>query len=182
MTRGLFILTLSILCVLLLARPPHAEERIRVSPLCPTGSAEAETLFQQALDRETGRKGDSLDYTRAAELYQRAVDLGNAKAAVNLGIMYRMNESLVPNESARLDFSIRMYVKAWDMGCPDSLAWLAEAQEKGWGLRKDSRKAAAMLRLGAESGSPICMMSYGKLLHDRGRKKNDPVMRAQGVT
>lgn len=181
MKHCLSVLTLSVLCALLIICPLHAREIIRVSPLCPAGSAEVEALFQQARDRETGRKGDSLDYVLAAELYQRAVDLGSAKAAINLGILYRMKEVLVPNGSSQLDFSIRMYVKAWDMGCPDAMAHLAYAQDNGWGLPRNPRKAAAMLRLGAESGSPVCMMSYGKLLHDRGREKGDPALRAEGV-
>ena len=82
------------------------------------------------------------DLGKAAELYQKAADQGNADAQVNLGWLYQMGEG-VPKDLRK---AAELYQKAADQGnarAQFNLGWL---YENGWGVPKDLEKQHSFIK------------------------------------
>ena len=108
-------------------------QAIPISPECPTGSAEAEELYQTARKYNEGAKGMPYDLKQAEALYQEAMEKGNAKAAIKLGLMYRINYASRPDRAGRHEYMIGLFEYAQHLGCPEAYQALAEAYGEGWG-------------------------------------------------
>ncbi|MDR3038676.1 MAG: hypothetical protein LBV21_05250, partial [Candidatus Adiutrix sp.] len=48
--------------------------------------------------------------------------------------------------------------------CPDAYIYLSEAYTKGWGVRRNPKKALELMKKGAELGSPKALEFYGTML------------------
>lgn len=136
----------------------------KMSPVCPIGSQEAEAIHQTAREYRKGAKGKPINKALAESLFEKALAMGNAKSALQLGKMYFSDYSRRYPKATRNKYMMAMYAQALKMGCPDAYLAFAQSYENGWGTRKDKEKAIEMLRLGAESGSPKAMEFYGEYL------------------
>ena len=144
------------------------------SAKCPTGGAGGENLFQEAMDYELARKEKEPDLFMAERLYEKALDKGNAKAALHLGRMYRMTLMKVPGYSPRLQFQAALFERAVSMGCPDGYLFLAEAYQNGWGVKRDVAAAWQMVKEGAQKGSMAAMTAWGTNLYFQNRYEKGP--------
>ncbi len=140
-----------------------------VSQQCPTGGPEADKIFQLAVDYHKARKGMPWDLAKAEELYEEALAMGSAKAALNLGLIYRQDYYSRPHQAERLKYMMALFEYAEEMGCPEALTMQAEAYWEGWGVRKDQKKAEALIRKAAEKGSLMSITNLGSNLYDDGR-------------
>lgn len=142
-----------------------------MSKQCPTGSDEAEQLFQLAGDYHQGRKGMPVDHAKAERLYLEAMELGNAKAAINLGLLYVYRYDWgTPERIAEEDRMFQLFQKAADMGCPEGTQALATAYSQGRGVPKDQKKAKALMKLAAEQGALNAMVEHGIVLYEAGKE------------
>lgn len=142
-----------------------------ISQQCPTGSEEAERLFQLGVDYHSGRKGMPTDLKKAERLYKEALEMGNAKAAINIGVMYHRDYSEEPNPKEREQFGFQMYEKAANMGCPEGIYAIASAYSRGWGVSADQNKALELIKLAAEKGCLNAMVEYGMMRFDAGKEQ-----------
>ena len=97
-------------------------QSITWSPECPKGSAEAEAFYQLGIDYQKSRKGIIGDRTQAAMYFEKAIQGGNAKAALAYG---RMLRTATPFGEAHeeLPLSVEFYKLGAAMNCPE--AWQA---------------------------------------------------------
>jgi TPR repeat protein len=142
-----------------------------ISQQCPTGGPEAEQLYQLGVDYHMARKGLPYNPQKAEQFYDEAMKLGNAKAAINLGILYRQDYANLPNRSGRLIYHAQLFQWAADKGCPEGLFALAEAYNWGWGVPMDQRKARKLVEEAAEKGCLGAMVQHGSILRDEGKKE-----------
>lgn len=142
-----------------------------VSQQCPTGGSEAEQLYQLGVDYHIARKGMPYSPKKAEQFYDEAMKKGNAKAAINLGILYRQDYVNLPNESGRLKYHTQLFQWAADQGCPEGLFALAEAYSHGWGVPMNQNKARSLVQEAAEEGCLQAMVQYGEILRDDGHER-----------
>jgi TPR repeat protein len=138
-----------------------------ISSQCPTGGPEAEKLFQLGVDYHKARKGRPYNLKTAEKFYNEAMKMGNAKAAINLGLMYRQND---PNETEGLNY-IERFEWAADQGCPEGFFALAEACDMGWGVPRNPEKAKRLMQKAAEEGCLAAMAQHGERLYREGKKE-----------
>lgn len=131
-----------------------------MSKQCPTGSKEAEELYQLGRQYRYGH-GVPGDKKKAEKLFEQALAKGNAKAAIQIGQMYMWDFSPLYPEAKREKYMIAMYEQAAKMGCPEAYLSLSQCYEKGWGVRANEKKSLEMLRKAAEMGSPKGLEFYG---------------------
>lgn len=136
----------------------------RPGPGCSGGGMEAERLYTLAKDYSWGKHGMPFDREQAVKCYKEAIELGSAKAAINLGILYRMMYVMEPNEQEMLQEMNRLFQQAIDMGCPDGYLYLAYSYQEGWGVRASDRKARELMQKGVEQGSYACMSGLAQIL------------------
>ena len=127
----------------------------------PTGGPEAEALFQQAVDHHLGRNGCNFDLRLARALYAQALRKGNAKAALNLGNLYKTDTGALANRQQSLRYMVALFNQAASMGCPDGFFCLHEAFARGLGVPKDPKRADHLLRIAATKGSLVAMVHLG---------------------
>ena len=141
------------------------------SPGCNGGGAEAEKLFQLARSYESGIRGMPQDDKKAIALYEEAMKMGSAKAAINLGTMYRTAMFGQPKRQERLDYMNALYEYAVKLGCPDGYYFLALSYYKGWGVQENAQTGEVYLKKAAESGSLAGMTDYGNNLYRDGHQE-----------
>ena len=144
----------------------------RSSPGCTGGGQEAEELFQLALSYENGIRGMPRDIDKAIKFYEESMNMGNPKAAINLGTIYRTAyASLTYNNSRteRFNYMNAMYEQSIKMGCPDGYYFLALSHAKGWGFRENQRISNEYIMKGVEAGSLPAMADYGLMLKEQGK-------------
>ena len=139
---------------------------------CPDGGAEAEEYFQQGLDHHKARKGKEWDLDKAVEYYEKALALGNAKAALNLGSLYIHDHFGRPDRAGRHEKAVTLFKRAVEMGCPDGYHMLSECSYEGWGMPKSRAMGDKLMRQGAEAGSLRAMANYGAMLY-KSRKREE---------
>ena len=99
------------------------------------------------------------DLGKAAELYQKAADQGNALAQNNLGWLYQNGQG-VPKDLGK---AVELYQKAADQGnafAQNNLGWL---YENGQGVPKDLGKAAELYQKAADQGNAFAQNNLGWL-------------------
>jgi TPR repeat protein len=140
----------------------------RAHPGCTGGGKEAEDLFNLGRNYSKGMNGMPFDREKAVRCYKESLELGNPKAAINLGIFIRMAWVLEPGEDERLQLMNSYFQKAIDMGCPDAYYHLAYSYQNGWGVPKDMAKVRELMKKGADADSCACMAGVGMILdHDK---------------
>ena len=140
------------------------------SPGCNGGGAEAEKIFQLARSYESGIRGMPQDDKKAIALYEESMKMGSAKAAINLGTMYRTAMFGQPKRQERLSYMNALYEYAVKLGCPDGYYFLALLHYKGWGVQENAQTGEVYLKKAAESGSLAGMTDYGNNLYDDGHQ------------
>jgi TPR repeat protein len=104
-----------------------------------------------------GAKGRA-DVEKAAALYRKAADKGNAEAMAGLGELYQSSR-LITNG---LPTAIELYRKAADLGNVTGQYDLAFLYEQGLGLTHDSTQAAKYYLLAAQGGDPTAQFDIGQ--------------------
>jgi TPR repeat protein len=135
-----------------------------MSQQCPTGGKEAEELYQLGRKYREGHGGFPRDSAKAEKLFEESLALGNAKAALAIGQMYRIDYGTRPDPTKRYKYMVAMFKQGMKMGCPEAYQFMGECYEKGWGVRTDRKKAIELLTQAAEMGSPKAMEWYGRYL------------------
>jgi TPR repeat protein len=144
----------------------------RSHPRCSGGGPQAEELFLMGLRYANGMDGFPRNVQKAIQMYEESLALGNPKAAINLGTLYRTAfVSEWETEPYRYEYMNALYERAIELGCPDGYYFLAQSYAKGWGKRESKRKSDALIMEGLEAGSYICMFAYGYMLNARGEKE-----------
>ncbi|MDR0355903.1 MAG: hypothetical protein LBJ64_09270, partial [Deltaproteobacteria bacterium] len=132
-----------VVCSLMLFVATGAQAREQTSKMsanCPTGGQEAEALYQMGRQYRSGQKGRPWDRQKAEQLFEQALAMGNAKAALAIGQMYFSDYSLDYPRNKRFKYMMAMYNQALKMGCPEAYVILAECYENGWGARENKKK------------------------------------------
>ena len=104
-------------------------------------------------------QGVPKDLVKAAELYQKAADQGNAAARNNLGLLYQNGQG-VPKDLRK---AAELYQKAANQGnaaAQNNLGWL---YENGQGVPKDLKKAAELYQKAADQGNAAAQNNLGSL-------------------
>src|SRR5206468_3838971 len=96
---------------------------------------------------------------KAAELYQKAVDHGNAFAQNNLGRLYEDGQG-VPKDSSK---AAELYQKAADQGNAFAQNNHGRLYQNGEGVPKDLSKAAELYQKAADRGNAFGQDSLGWL-------------------
>lgn len=108
-----------------------ANQRMNASPGCSGGGKEAEELFLLGIKYSEGLDGMPRDIQKAIKCYEEAMELGSAKAAINLGSLYRTAfASKRETREERLNYMNLLYHKSIEMGCPDGYFFLAHSLPK----------------------------------------------------
>lgn len=131
---------------------------------CPQGSPEAEEIYQEARRYWLGQEGHRSDPDKAEELFEKAMYMGNSKAALGIGGIYMWDYRGRYDDTKRLNFMIRMYNEGIKMGCAEGHVLLAECYFKGWGVPGDTSKALEQLEQAVTKKSPKGMELYGDYL------------------
>jgi TPR repeat protein len=126
-----------------------------------------------------------VDKFKAKELFKQAVRMGNSKAAIALGQMFQYDFYANAPEKDRFKFMITMYELSAEMGCPDAYVFLAEGYDKGWGVKRNPKKARELRKKAADLGSPKGLEFYGIEVSADPRAPgmvftSDPKLRAEG--
>lgn len=99
-----------------------------------------------------------------------AIPKGSAQAAIALGEMYRYDFIKKHPKKVCAKQMVAMYTLATELGCTDGYAFLAEAYDKGMGMKKNQEKALQLAKQAADANSPKGVEVYGRLLAEY---KND---------
>lgn len=160
----------------------HPGQIPSISKECPTGTREAEELFQLGTDYFRGLHGMPGDKSKAEKLFLEALELGSAKAALSLGqlYLYRYRYGTVERLEGEKKM-VQMFQKAADMGCPEGLYGLTAAYSNGWGVPKNQKKAMELLRQAAEGGALNAMVEYGMNIYDEGAERNNEKRKQEGI-
>lgn len=134
------------------------EPRPATPPPSADTSADAASIYRQALDYEQGRNGKTKDLARAAELFRQAAEKGHVRAMSDLGF------ALANARGVERDFneSNRWYRRAAARGNSRAMNNLGFAYERGRGVEKDFAEAVRWYRRGAEAGSLVAANNLGK--------------------
>jgi TPR repeat protein len=143
-----------------------AEQTLRTHPSCSGGGPQAEELFMHGLRYSMGLEGFPFDKDKTIQYYEEAMDLGSAKAAINLGTFYgtRVSEPGTYADAERYAMMNSLYKHAINMGCPDGYYFLAISYAEGWGVERDMQKSDSLIKQGVEAGSYACMFEYAMRL------------------
>jgi hypothetical protein len=122
-----------------------------------------------------GAGGDTgglrLNYEKAAQLYQKHVDLGNCMAQSNLGVCYHKGRGIEQN----LDKAVELYKLAAEQGYPRALYNLAVCYDLGEGVEINIPKAVDLYLQSAQGGYAVAQYYMGVcFLNGKGLKEKDP--------
>ena len=109
-------------------------------------------------DYQNGQ-GVPKDLRKAAELYQKAADKGNAFAQNQLGTLYQSGEG-VPKDLRK---AAELYQKAADQGGAMAQNNLGTLYQSGQGVPKDLGKATELYQKAADQGNAFAQNSLGVL-------------------
>lgn len=143
-----------------------------VMSACPRGSAEAEEIYQEARKYWLGQEGYKKKPKKALELFEKAMFMGNSKAALGIGGLFMWDFEGMYDDKERLRFMLKMYNEGIKMGCAEGHVLLAECYFKGWGVPIDDAKAVEELKQAVAKGSPKGMEVYGTYLWDHTNEKD----------
>ena len=130
---------------------------------CDGGGEEAERFYQEGLDYSKGLRGRQKDLQKAIKAYGKALELGSAKAAINLGAMIRSEDLWdLDIQSDRYAKMNAFFLKAIEMGCSEGYNQLAYSYRVGLGVDVSISQYEALLESGIQKGSTGCMASLGQ--------------------
>ena len=111
----------------------------------------------QMTEKGVGRRADPAE---AARLYRQAADAGNAFAATELGVLYKLGKG-VPKDLDKAAALWRTASAAGDAVAYSNLAILYRQRARG---RDDAAEAGRWSRRGAEAGEPEAMVMHARNL------------------
>ena len=109
------------------------------------------------------------DFSKAAEWFRKAAELGDAKAQYNLGIAYNEGKG-VPQDFGQAAVWFR---KAAEQGIPQAQNNLGFLYQQGQGVAQDSSQAAEWFRKAAEQGYAQAQRNLGRVYRDGQGVKQD---------
>jgi TPR repeat protein len=134
------------------------------------GSSEGQ--HRLALVYALGLAGTPRNDSRAVELFEKAAAAGNARAQLNLGILYMRGQGV----TADLIQARAWLEKAAAGGDPQALYALGRALSETAGQAvPDPLRAADLYRRAAEKGHALASLRYGLALSEGNGIKRDPV-------
>lgn len=101
---------------------------------------------------------------RAAKLYSKAADLGDADSMCVLASMHRNGDGVPMDKLAAAE----LYRKAADLGDSEAQYDLAFMLDSGEGVPQDRAEAERLFRLSAEQGDTDACLCIGGILYERG--------------
>jgi TPR repeat protein len=104
--------------------------------------------------------GIPIDFTIAAEFFQRAADSGNAEGENSFGCCLERGEGINQN----IELAVQYYCKAASHNHPSGLYNFGRCLEYGRGIERDFARAAKYYRMAAEFGNPSAENSFGVCL------------------
>jgi len=132
------------------------------------GDPDAMTALAQKLNRGMNRDGVGSNPPRAAELYAKAAEMGQAEAQTNLGVLYQTGRGGLPADGAE---AVRWWRRAAEAGDSGAQRLLALAYAGGTcGLVQSQEEAVRWMTLAAEQDDWEAMhwlsMYYGPGVHE----------------
>ncbi len=118
-------------------------------------------------------EGVEQDMERAAELYEKAADMGNATAALSLALMYDNGEGVEQNMAKAAE----LYEKAADMGDAVAASNLAMMYYYGEGIEQNMEKAFELYKKAADMGNAEAIFGLG-VLYEYGESVEPDVVKA----
>ena len=147
----------------------HWEEEFIKSYLDLAEQGDAEAQYKVGLWYFQGRDHVKQDYTKAADLFEKAAEQGNTIVLAKLGEMYENGKGVQQD----YEKAIVWYEKAVESGERDAQYHLGGLYEKSQGTKKGYEKAIALYRKMAESGDWRGQYRLGRLYEEgKGTKKN----------
>lgn len=105
----------------------HAEAGIQLNQLVSGEEMTASELMTLASSYQIGAEGITIDWPQAMQLYQKAVDLGDAQAAFYLGQSYQVDHVGVEKN---ILLAFQAYLRAAKLGHPDAFSALERLGEE----------------------------------------------------
>lgn len=155
------LLTMSFSCWLSCAA--LAEQTTRPDQGCDGGGEEAIRLYTIGAEYSNGMRRE-YDKKKAIPYFEKAIELGNGRAAIVLGDMLQDLYLETPDEQKMLKKAYTYFEKGVALGCLDGYLYLAIAAEHGWGTRKSHQDGVELLLTGADEGSCASMWGLGQLM------------------
>ena len=110
------------------------------------------------------------DLAKAASLFKRGAELGNAEAMSNLAVSYRDGQGVQRD----YDLMLKWVRAAMEAGDTYAYSALAEAYHNGFGVVKSQKEAVTWWRKGVDAGCGICAAQLAKWHYsERGDNPND---------
>ncbi|HHT08532.1 MAG TPA: sel1 repeat family protein [Clostridiales bacterium] len=103
-----------------------------------------------------GWLGFDFDVKTAREYYEKAAELGNVEASIQLGFMYETGQSVERNYD-----KAREYYEKAAATHPKALSHLGFMHMNGWGVPQDDEKAVALLQEAVDKGSVTYLEHLG---------------------
>lgn len=119
-----------------------------------------------ALGHWYSRHQDAASQSRAAELYERACNGGDAEGCYSRGLAYEYNAK---DEARAAEF----YRRACDMGSPDGCRSLAGLYDDGHGVEKDEARATALYQKACDTRAGDCSILGWRYLRGKGVEKDE---------
>jgi len=128
----------------------------------PPITAEAEALFQRGMAVTSYELllPDKRDYTKAAELWKQAANMGHWKAAMNLAGLYESGLG-VPQDSEQ---AVLIVERLMTQGVPAAFDKMGTYHQRGIGVKGDTSRAYAFWQLAADMGSSAAQAYLGEKL------------------
>jgi TPR repeat protein len=125
--------------------------------------ARPEVVYERGNDYYYGRKGHTQDYKKAAALFRKAAEQGNAEAQNGLGVMYAKGLGVAQDYVQ----AVSWYRKAAEQGNATSQRNLGNKYYEGKGVTQDYAKAAFWYRKAAEQENASAQNNLG-CMYERG--------------
>ena len=106
-------------------------------------------------------EGVTQDYNKARELYERAIDKGNATAMYNLGYMYHYGEGVTQD----CNIAMELFENAIDKGNADAMNNLGYIYHRGEGATQDYNKARELYERAIDKGHALAMNNLGNMYY-----------------
>ena len=119
----------------------------------------ASELNDKGADYYYGRNGVSQDYTKAAELYRKSAEQGNATAQCDLGYCYEKGQGV----SQDYYKAVEWYRKSAEQGDATAQFNLGVCYEYGQGVGKSISKAMEWYRKAADQGDEDAKKAFERL-------------------
>ena len=137
----------------------RADGKVPAPPVADATLDAAESLFLEGRAYANG-EGKPKDWAKAAELYRKAAEQGNAKAQNNLGWCYVQGNGVAKDTAEGL----KWLRKAAEQGTAKTQDSLGYVLIKGQGVPKDAKEGVMWLTKAAEQGVARAQGHLGRLV------------------